>query len=200
MGQPKDQLVLQLGLMLVILLTRSTQFPAKHRHTVSLLASRFLSASENEDEEELSIVAYTCSSLWPYPEGIPPQRVATDLGWYIKPRNVDFWEHFKVDSLGDEQRWGDMVRVSRGTFDYIVEMLTPALETNVPLPFRNIPNRVFAVDRQVAIVLHRLATGSSVPSIMEMFGVSEASVYLAVKRRTQKGAAHATAGATLMQG
>jgi hypothetical protein len=151
----------------------------------SLARPSFFAASscivqEEDDDDTIYLIAAAEACAGADPEAFPLERDSHGV-YYIKPRSIAWWDSFEADEI-DEQRWHKLLRVSRGTFYYLVEQLTPALKTNVPFSFSQIPNRVLTVKRQVAMSLNRLATGHSAFAISELFGVSEATVSLTTRK------------------
>jgi hypothetical protein len=180
----------QLALWGVVILLLSGAFRRHSFQPPFLIAGRsgatVFSHLEDEKQDLLDILTvFAESALWPNANLLQIERsINGGAGWYIKPWSIAWWDmlyHASEEDF-DAGRWSKLVRVSRPTFQYLVESLTPALETEVSWAFRNIPNRVLTVDRQIAIALRRLATGDSAFSISELLGVSEATVYLLTKK------------------
>lgn len=146
----------------------------------SLLAASSSKLHVEDEDDTIFLVAAAEACAGANPDAFPLDRESHGV-YYIKPRSLAWWDSFEADILDDE-RWHKLLRVSRSTFHYIVEQLTPDLETNVPFSFSQIPNRVLTVKRQVAMSLNRLATGHSAFAISELFGVSEETVSLTTKK------------------
>lgn len=147
--------------------------------TSASTSSSFLNPLEDPDDDLPEFLA-ALEALQPDPDMMPVEREGNARAHYIKPRNTSFWDTFKREA--DEVRWKKLLRVSTTTFDYLVEQLSPLLQTETPHSFSKIPKRVLEVDRQIAIALHCLATGNSAFSISELLGVSKAIVYLTTRR------------------
>ncbi|GAQ92968.1 hypothetical protein KFL_012280015 [Klebsormidium nitens] len=136
---------------------------------------------DTEDDDRVYLIV-GLSSLDISEDLLPIEKDMTGK-FYIKPCSLAWWNSFYQDVASDEARWHKLLRVSRGTFQELEEELKEALETNVPkFSFSKIPNRILTVDRQLAMTLHRLATGNSAFTISELFGVSEPTLYLTVRK------------------
>ena len=104
--------------------------------------------------------------------------------WYIKPRSLHWWELYRVEVMEhDHGRFQKMFRVSVRTFNYLYDLIGNDMQRNPPPSLgQGIHCRKLEVDKQIAISLHRLATGDTVFSISELFGVSPATVSRTLKR------------------
>jgi hypothetical protein len=175
MGSTLDMAVW--GVLIVLLILARRQSADLGRKQL-LALKRLATQEEGANIEEL--IAHSFCVLQADPELFPIDRGNLGDGWYIKPRSIAWWDSFQRNA--DAKRWAKLIRVSKPTFQYLVLQLSPALETEVPWAFRNIPNRVLTVDRQLAIALHHLATGNSAFTVSELFGVSEDTVYSVTKK------------------
>ena len=82
----------------------------------------------------------------------------------------------------DHGRFQKMFRVSMRTFNYLYDLIGNDMQHNPPpLLGQGIRRRKLEVNKQIAISLHRLATGNTVPSISELFGVSPTTVSRTVR-------------------
>ncbi|OAE29617.1 hypothetical protein AXG93_4003s1400 [Marchantia polymorpha subsp. ruderalis] len=88
--------------------------------------------------------------------------VFDDIDWFLKPRSRRWWRK--------------LFRVSKPTFDYICQLVKPDVESETPASFQGIEGRVITVEKQVAIALRRLASGDSLTTLGELFGVGESTV------------------------
>ncbi|KAL3680857.1 hypothetical protein R1sor_023813 [Riccia sorocarpa] len=88
--------------------------------------------------------------------------VFDDIDWFLKPRSKRWWRR--------------LFRVSKPTFDYICQLVKPDVESETPASFQGIEGRVITVEKQVAIALRRLASGDSLTTLGELFGVGESTV------------------------
>ena len=104
--------------------------------------------------------------------------------WYIKPRSLHWWELYHVEVMEhDHGRFQKMFRVFVRTFNYLYDLIGNDMQCNPPpLLGQGIYGRKLEVDKQIAISLHRLATGDAVLSISELFVVSPATVSRTIKR------------------
>ena len=102
--------------------------------------------------------------------------------WYIKPRSLHWWDFYRQQIMDDDnERFQKLFRVSVRTFNYLCDMVRVDMEKKTPISFHGIRGWKLEVDKQVAMSLHRLATGDPLLSILEMFGVSPATVSKSVK-------------------
>jgi hypothetical protein len=115
----------------------------------------FLNPLEDPNDDLPEFLA-ALEALQPDLDMMPVEREGNGAH-YIKPRNTSSGNTFKREA--DEVRWKKLLRVITTTFDYLVEQLSPLLQTETPHSFSRIPKRVLEVDQQIAIALHRLATG-----------------------------------------
>jgi hypothetical protein len=137
-------------------------------------------AALKEDDKIIYLLAAAEACAGADPNTFPLDREINGES-YIKPRSIGWWDSFAANEL-DGERWHKLLRVSRDTFQYLVDELTFDLKTNVPFSFSQTPNRVLTVPRQIAMSLNRLATGHSMFAISELFGVSEEKVTLTTRK------------------
>ena len=97
--------------------------------------------------------------------------------WYVKPRTLHWWhQFFNMIMVNDVKRFREMFRMSVPTFQYICLLVERDLQTNPLFGLDKLPNRKLEVTKQVAIAIRRLATGNSLLSIGELFGIGKSTV------------------------
>ena len=138
--------------------------------TVTKTRSKIALLSISKDEDTMCIVSNN-----------PPtymELAGIQWGsWYVKPRTLHWWhQFFNMIMVNDPTRFREMFRMSVPTFQYICSLVEQDLETKPPLGFDKLPNRKLEVTKQVAIAIRRLATGDSLISIGELFGVGKSTV------------------------
>jgi hypothetical protein len=169
------------GVFLILLMVVSSKNLARSGLlSAASSTSTTVRAALEEDDEIIYLLAATEACA-----GVDSNTFSLDREingeFYIKPRSIGRWDFFAANEL-DGERWHKLLRVSRDTFQYLVNELTFDLKTNVPFSFSQIPNRVLTVPRQIAMSLNRLATGHSMFAISELFGVTEATVTLTTRK------------------
>ena len=103
--------------------------------------------------------------------------------WYIKPRSLHWWALYHDEVMqNDHERFRRMFSFSIRTFNYLCELLGNDMRRKTPTSFHSILDRKLEVDKQIAMSLHRLATGDSLLSILELFRVSLETVSKTIKR------------------
>eukprot|EP01018_Ginkgo_biloba_P039889 Gb_15486 [translate_table: standard] len=111
------------------------------------------------------------------------QRIATvygtssqlDNGWWVKSRRLVWFDRFLCE-VYDDNRWVEILRVSRSTFVWLCDQVQSNIEkrtTNWRLP---IP-----MTCRVGAALYRLARGCDLLEVGEKFGIGMSSTHYAVK-------------------
>jgi hypothetical protein len=98
--------------------------------------------------------------------------------WYIKSRSLHWWELYYHKVINDNPiRFRRFFRVSARALDFLYSTLHDDLVHNPPHAFEvRICGKKLEVEKQVGISLRRLATGDSILTIAELFGVSITTV------------------------
>ena len=97
--------------------------------------------------------------------------------WYMKPRTLHWWnQFFHMIMVDDPTRFRQMFRMLVSTFQYVCSLVEQDLETKTPLGLDRLPNQKLKVSKQVAIAICRFATGDSLVSIAELFGVGKSTI------------------------
>lgn len=82
----------------------------------------------------------------------------------------------------DPRRFFRFLRMSLETFDYVCGLVRDDLVRHTPPSLQRLPNWKLQIDTQVAIALRRLASGDTLKSIGELFGVAESTRSKIVRR------------------
>lgn len=97
--------------------------------------------------------------------------------WCI-PRSQDWWQRIVLQTYTDEQ-WLKDFRMTHGTFLWLCERLRLYLQAR-----HSRWRKPLTVLHRVALVLYHLASGADYRTVGNVFGVSKATVCLAVRRVT----------------
>ncbi|KAL8220578.1 UNVERIFIED_CONTAM: hypothetical protein K2H54_049819 [Gekko kuhli] len=99
--------------------------------------------------------------LW---ERLPGRR------WWVYPRSSDWWDNFVMRIWGEE-KWLENFRMSRSTFDWLVDALRDVLQrqrTEMCAPV--------SVERRVAVALWWMASTMSYQTVAHQFGLARSTV------------------------
>ncbi|MCO5548180.1 hypothetical protein L7F22_001638 [Adiantum nelumboides] len=103
--------------------------------------------------------------------------------WYVKPRTLGWWNHYVGFVRTDDQRFRSVFRLPLCLFQSTVELLRIQLQHNdVPRSLASIKGRVLSVEKQVAMGLFRLSTGTTMVAMSELFGVGKSTVVESIDR------------------
>lgn len=103
--------------------------------------------------------------------------------WYIKPRSLHWWNHYVMFTRCDNECFRSVFRLSMLLFEHLCSILQDDLQQGpIPPSFQGIAGRVLPVHKQVAVAIFRLATGASMNSVSEIFGMGKSIVIGVVQK------------------
>ncbi|MCO5604797.1 hypothetical protein L7F22_058969 [Adiantum nelumboides] len=103
--------------------------------------------------------------------------------FYVKPRSLDWWNHYVSALQGDDQCFKEIFRLPVSIFQQLSQLLREHLQQGaIPELLARVIWQILLVEKHVAIALLRLASGSRLIDIGEHFGVGKATVSKIIKK------------------
>ncbi|KAL8187183.1 UNVERIFIED_CONTAM: hypothetical protein K2H54_036563 [Gekko kuhli] len=90
--------------------------------------------------------------------------------WWVYPRSSDWWDNFVMRIWGEE-KWLENFRMSRSTFDWLVDALRDVLQRQ-----RTEMRAPVSVERRVAVALWWMASTMSYRTVAHQFGLARSTV------------------------
>ncbi|KAL8221555.1 UNVERIFIED_CONTAM: hypothetical protein K2H54_069865 [Gekko kuhli] len=90
--------------------------------------------------------------------------------WWVYPRSSDWWDNFVMRIWGEE-KWLENFRMSRSTFDWLVDVLRDVLQRQ-----RTEMRAPVSVERRVAVALWWMASTMSYRTVAHQFGLARSTV------------------------
>ena len=88
----------------------------------------------------------------------------------VQPRSKDWW-NFVAHNIADSNWWYNNLCMSKSTFTYLYNQLSPYLQKQNTCMHECIP-----VEQRVALTLWRLATNADYRSVTQLFGLGRSTV------------------------
>ncbi|MCO5577680.1 hypothetical protein L7F22_031512 [Adiantum nelumboides] len=102
---------------------------------------------------------------------------------YMKPRTVHWWNHHVGFAREDDPDYTDVFRLPVGFLTTICGLCKDDMQQGeIPVSLRCVEGRIFSVERQVAIAVMRLATGSTLKFISQLLGCGLSTVVKVVHK------------------
>ncbi|MCO5551394.1 hypothetical protein L7F22_004897 [Adiantum nelumboides] len=111
------------------------------------------------------------------------QEYCSISGFYVKPRSLDWWNHYVSAVQGDDCRFKEIFKLPMSLFQHLSHLLHLSLQQGAILAsLSQVNGRILPVEKQVAIALLRLASGARMIAINEHFGVGKAIVSKVIRK------------------
>lgn len=102
---------------------------------------------------------------------------------YMRPRSLHWWNHYVGFAQEDDPRYADVFRLPVGFFTTVCSLAREDMQQgDIPLSLRNIEGRLISVEKQVAIAVMRLTSGSTIKSISQLLGCGKSTVVKIVNK------------------
>ncbi|MCO5552594.1 hypothetical protein L7F22_006108 [Adiantum nelumboides] len=93
--------------------------------------------------------------------------------FYVKPRSLDWWNHYVAAVRGDDRRFKEKFRLLMPLFQHLSHLFWEKLQQGaIPTSLARVNGRILPVEKQIAVALLRLASGARLIDISEHFGVA----------------------------
>ncbi|KAI5063288.1 hypothetical protein GOP47_0021835 [Adiantum capillus-veneris] len=121
------------------------------------------------DEENLAL----------YSNGYPIPRPES----YMKPRTIHWWNHHVCFAREDDPSFIAIFRLPVGFLTTICDLCQDDMrQGEIPPSLRHVEGRIMSVERQVAIAVMRLTTGSTFKTVSELLGCGRSTVVKIVNK------------------
>lgn len=103
--------------------------------------------------------------------------------YYVKPRSLDWWNHFVKFTRVDDVKFRELLHMPLSLFHELCALLHNQMrQGDIPASLANISGRLISVEKQVAIGVLRLASGTRIVELSDSFGVGKSTVVKIVNK------------------
>lgn len=103
--------------------------------------------------------------------------------YYVEPRSLHWWNHYVQVTSVNDARFRDLFRLPIALFQNLCDLLNDQLrQGDIPLPLASIRGRLISVEKQVALSVLRLASGTRTIELSEHFGLGKSTVVKIINR------------------